>query len=56
LHDETAKALALPELQAKLANLGLEGIGNSPEEFSAVIKSDIPKWANVIKNAGIKLE
>jgi tripartite-type tricarboxylate transporter receptor subunit TctC len=54
LHDEAAKALALPELQAKLADLGLESIGNSPAEFSAIIKSETPKWANVIKNAGIK--
>jgi tripartite-type tricarboxylate transporter receptor subunit TctC len=56
LHLETVKALALPDLRAKLADLGLEGIGNSPDEFAAVIKSDIPKWAKVIKDAGIKLD
>ena len=54
LHLETVKALALPDLRAKLADLGLEGIGNSPDEFAAVIKSEIPKWAKVIKDAGIK--
>jgi tripartite-type tricarboxylate transporter receptor subunit TctC len=54
LHLETVKALALPDLRAKLANLGLEGIGNAPDEFAAVIKSEIPKWAKVIKDAGIK--
>jgi tripartite-type tricarboxylate transporter receptor subunit TctC len=54
LHLETVKALALPDLRAKLADLGLEGIGNSPEEFAAVIKSEIPKWAKVIKDGGIK--
>ena len=54
LHLETVKALALPDLRAKLADLGLEGIGNSPDEFAAVIKSEIPKWAKVIKEAGIK--
>jgi len=52
LHLETVKALALPDLRAKLANLGLEGIGNAPDEFAAVIKSEIPKWAKVIKDAG----
>ena len=46
LHLETVKALALPDLRAKLADLGLEGIGNSPDEFAAAIKSEIPKWAN----------
>ena len=56
LHLETVKALALPDLRAKLADLGLEGIGSSPDEFAAVIKSEIPKWAKVIKDAGIKAD
>jgi tripartite-type tricarboxylate transporter receptor subunit TctC len=54
LHLETVKALALPDLRAKLADLGMEGIGDSPGEFAAVIKSGIPKWAKVIKESGIK--
>ena len=54
LHLETVKALALPELRAKLADQGLEAIGNSPDEFAAVIKSEIPKWAKLIKESGIK--
>jgi tripartite-type tricarboxylate transporter receptor subunit TctC len=54
LHLETAKALVLPDLRAKLADLGLEGIGNSPDEFAAAIRSEITKWAKVIKDSGIK--
>jgi tripartite-type tricarboxylate transporter receptor subunit TctC len=54
LHLETVKALALPDLRAKLADLGLEGIGDSPDEFAAFIKSEISKWAKVIKESGIK--
>ena len=54
LHLETARVLALPDVRAKLADLGMEVIGNSPEEFAAVIKSEIPKWAKVIKESGIK--
>ncbi len=56
LHLETSKALALPDLRAKLADLGMEGIGNSPDEFAAAIKSEIPKWAKVIKESGIKMD
>lgn len=56
LHLETVKALTLPVLHAKLADLGMEVIGNSPDEFAAAIKSDIPKWAKVIKEAGIKAD
>jgi tripartite-type tricarboxylate transporter receptor subunit TctC len=54
LHLETVKALALPDLRTKFTDLGLEEIGNSPAEFAAAIKSEIPKWAKVIKDAGIK--
>ena len=51
---ETVKALAQPDVRAKFADLGLETIGNSPDEFAAVIKSEIPQWAKLIKEAGIK--
>ncbi len=54
LYLETVKALALPDVRAKFADLGLEAIGNSPDEFAAAIKSEIPKWAKVIKASGIK--
>jgi tripartite-type tricarboxylate transporter receptor subunit TctC len=54
LHLETVKVLALPDVRAKLADLGLEGIGNSPDEFAALIKSETSKWAKVIKDSGIK--
>jgi tripartite-type tricarboxylate transporter receptor subunit TctC len=54
LHGEIVKALAQPDLRAKLAEQGLDATGNSPEEFAAVIKAEIPVWAKVIKEAGIK--
>jgi tripartite-type tricarboxylate transporter receptor subunit TctC len=54
LQSEIVKALAQPDLRAKLAEQGLEAIGNSPEQFAAVIKAETPVWAKVIKEAGIK--
>jgi tripartite-type tricarboxylate transporter receptor subunit TctC len=54
LHLETVKALAQADVRAKLASLGMEVIGNSPDEFAAAIKSEIPQWAKVIKESGIK--
>ena len=56
VHLDIVRTLALPDLGARLAELGIEGIGNSPDEFAAVIKSEIPKWAKVIKDAGIKAD
>jgi tripartite-type tricarboxylate transporter receptor subunit TctC len=55
LYGETVKALALPEVRKKFDELGLEPIGNTPAEFAAVIKKEMPEWAKVIKDAGIKL-
>jgi len=54
LHLETVRAPALSDLRAKLADLGQEGIGNSPDEFATLIKSEIPRWAKVIREAEIK--
>ena len=56
LHGETVKVLEMKEIRDKLANLGMDVIGNSPEEFAAVIKSEIPFWADVIRRAGIRSE
>lgn len=54
IHAETVKALALSDVRARFADLALESIGNSPEEFAQVIKEEIPKWAKVIKDSGAK--
>jgi len=53
VHREALKVLAQPDLQAKFAQLGIDTAGGSPGELAAIIKSDIDKWAKVIKDAGI---
>jgi tripartite-type tricarboxylate transporter receptor subunit TctC len=54
LHAEAVKVLAMPDVRQKLNELGLDLVGNTPEEFAAVIAREIPQWAKVIKGAGIK--
>jgi tripartite-type tricarboxylate transporter receptor subunit TctC len=54
VHRETARALALPEMRKRMAELGVDLIGNTPAEFAAAIKAEIPQWAAVIKSAGIR--
>jgi tripartite-type tricarboxylate transporter receptor subunit TctC len=56
VHLETVKVLALPDVRAKLGDLGMEVIGNSPEEFARTIKSEIPKWAVLLRESGIKAD
>jgi len=50
---ESLKVLADPEMKKKFANIGLDLVGSTPEETRAAIAADIPKWAKVIKEAGI---
>ena len=51
---ESLKVLADPEMLKRFAAMGLDTVGGTPTEAKAAIADDIPKWAKVIKDAGIK--
>jgi len=55
LHREVTKALALPDVRARLAALGFDPIGTTPDEFAAWIKVEVAKWARVIREANIRM-
>ena len=54
LYREIARIVALPEVKARLAVLGYSPVANTPEEFAVQIKTDVARWAKVIRDAGIK--
>ncbi|MBV8239698.1 MAG: hypothetical protein JOY75_02770 [Hyphomicrobiales bacterium] len=54
LHDKVARAVALPDVEARLVALGFEPFSVTPDEVAALIKRELPKWAGVIRAAGIK--
>ena len=56
LYSETRQALLLPDIKERLAQMGAEGVGNTPAQFAAFIKAEIAKWAKVVAAAGIKAE
>jgi tripartite-type tricarboxylate transporter receptor subunit TctC len=56
LQREIVKALALPDMKQRLLALGCDAVGSSPEEFAALIKSEIPFWGEVIRAAKIKTQ
>ena len=56
LHKEVAKAVALPDLAKRMDALGFVPVVNTPEEFGAWLKVELPKWAQVIRDANMKLE
>lgn len=56
LRDEAVAALALPEVQARLAALGAEPVGSTPEAFGRVIAEETRRWTDIVRAASIKLE
>jgi tripartite-type tricarboxylate transporter receptor subunit TctC len=56
LHRELIAILKTPEISDRLTREGAEPVGNSPAEFTAFLKTDIARWAKVIKTAGAKLD
>ena len=54
LHQEIVALVALPDVQARLDELGFQIVANSPDEFAQRIKTEMEKWAQVIRNAKIK--
>jgi tripartite-type tricarboxylate transporter receptor subunit TctC len=56
LNRALASTLADPAVKQSLADLGVEIIGGTPEEFAAYIRSEIPKWTAIVKASGAKLE
>jgi tripartite-type tricarboxylate transporter receptor subunit TctC len=56
LYKETSRVLALPELKGRFEPTGTVMVGSTPKEFAATIKSDLAKWAKVIKASGAKLD
>lgn len=56
LHDETVRALKLPDVKERLEYVGFEIVGSTPAAFGEFIKTEIKKWASVVKASGAKPE
>ncbi len=56
LYRETDAVLKLADVQSKLAQLGSDVVGSPPQEFGALLKADLARWAKVIKAANVKID
>jgi tripartite-type tricarboxylate transporter receptor subunit TctC len=56
LQRDMAEALQKDDVKARLAVLGLEPVGNTPEAFDALIKAESLKWGDIVKRANIKTQ
>ena len=56
LNVEIVKILNSTDVKDKLTALGAEPVGDTPEQFSSYVKSEVVKWADVVKKSGAKVD
>jgi tripartite-type tricarboxylate transporter receptor subunit TctC len=55
VQQDIAQIVAEPEVKERLATLGSQGVGNTPEQFGAHIKKEIALWSGVVRQLGLRL-
>src|SRR5690349_909711 len=56
IHGQVVKALQLPDVRERMAGIGVDPVGNTPEQLGSIVRADIDKWTAVAKRAGVKAE
>jgi tripartite-type tricarboxylate transporter receptor subunit TctC len=56
LNQDVLRVLKEPDLRKRIADLGADVVGNSPEEFGAALRAESAQWAEIIKAAHIQAE
>lgn len=56
LNAAVAKALEAPDTREKLATVGCEPFRSTPDQFAALIKDDLPRWAKIVKDSGATID
>jgi len=56
LNAETTRIIGSPEVTDRFLKLGVEPRPGTPEQFGDMVKSEVARWAKVIKDAGIRAE
>jgi tripartite-type tricarboxylate transporter receptor subunit TctC len=56
LRDEVVRILALPDVRARFFDLGIEPVGDTPEQFAQYMKTELAKYATVAKQSGARAD
>ena len=56
LNAEIARAIALPDMQERFVAQGIDLQSSTPEQFAALIRSEVVKWRKVVRDAGAKVD
>lgn len=54
LNAESVSALNAPEVKDRMAAPGLFVVANTPDQLADLLKKEIPRWAKVVKDSGVK--
>jgi tripartite-type tricarboxylate transporter receptor subunit TctC len=56
LNSEIGRALASPDMHERFVSQGIDLQSSTPEQFAALIKSEIVKWRKVVRESGAKVD
>lgn len=56
LHGELVKVANLPDIRERFASLGIEPVGNTPEQLTAYMQADLARWIKLVQDIGLKAE
>jgi tripartite-type tricarboxylate transporter receptor subunit TctC len=56
LNLEIGRALKDPEFAQQISAIGIDPLGSTPDEFAAFLRKEIPRWKQIVQEAGVKLE
>jgi tripartite-type tricarboxylate transporter receptor subunit TctC len=56
LHREVVRVMAMPDVKEKLLTMGFDPVASTPAEFAEWIRSEIPRWGKVIRDANITMQ
>jgi tripartite-type tricarboxylate transporter receptor subunit TctC len=56
LSSEMNKLVKVPDMKDRLRNAGMDAVGTTPEQFSSYIRSEVDKWAKIVKAVGARVD
>ena len=56
LNADFVRAIRLPDVQERITSNGAEPVGSTPQEFAQFVRSELVKWAKVVKESGARAE
>lgn len=56
MNEKIVQALKDPKVNKSLVDFGIQPVGNTPDEYAALLKQETVRWQKLIKDLGIKLD